>query len=85
MWLQVGLRVLQYIPAIVDIVERFWTSKGKAKQDAAVTMVNQLVEAAEGVAGRDLLNDPVVDTAARAVIDAVVAFQNILAEKGATK
>jgi len=55
--------------------------KGKAKQDAVVELIKASVLASESVADRDLLNDPDVEKATRAIVDAVVAFQNIVARK----
>jgi len=46
-----------------------------------LALVKASIVAAEENAGRDLLNDPEVESAARGIIDAVVAFQNIVAKK----
>lgn len=55
--------------------------KGQAKQDAVLDLVKASLLTAESVADRDLLNDPEVEKATRAMIDAVVAFQKVLVKK----
>ena len=44
-------------------------------------MVKKMLGLAEAGANRDLLNDEDVEVATRKVIDAVVALQNIIAQK----
>lgn len=80
-WLGLGLRILPYVGTVVSVVERFVKGKGKEKQDAALDMLETVLETVEGVAAKDLINDAVVNQAARAVVDAVVAFQNIAAKR----
>lgn len=80
-WTQVKLRILPYILSAVNSVERFVSDK---KEDSAVQMVKDTLAAAEAGADKDLLNDAAVEDAARAVVKAVVAFQNIVAAKKAT-
>lgn len=79
-WLEIGLKLMPLVVGAVEAVEKLFTSeKGKAKQDAAVTMVMAWLGVAEGAAGRDLLKDPEVDKAVRAAIDSIVAAQNAIA------
>ena len=80
-WLSIGLKVLPYVVEAVQWVEKFITTRGKPKQDAAVEMVKKMLGLAEAGANRDLLNDEDVEVATRKVIDAVVALQNIIAQK----
>jgi hypothetical protein len=81
-WLAIGMKVLPLIVDAVKWVERFFDSgKGKAKQDAAVAVVMHGLGIVEAAVDRDLLKDEDVENAARRVIDAVVAFQNVLANK----
>ena len=54
--------------------------KGKAKQDAVVELVKASILASESVADKDLLNDPEVEKSTRGIVDAVVAFQNVIAK-----
>lgn len=83
-WVSLGLKLLPYIISAVEMVERFVTSsKGKPKEDAAVTMVQAILAAVEGGVGKDLLDDGEVDAATRHVIRAVVALQNLIASKRA--
>ena len=80
-FLQIGLKLLPYIVEAVQWVEKFITSKGKYKQDAAVYMVKSILGVAERGMDRDILDDDEVESATRKVIDAVVALQNLIASK----
>jgi hypothetical protein len=80
-FLQIGLKLLPYIVEAVQWVERFITTKGKYKQDAAVYMVKSILGVAERGMDRDILDDDEVESATRKVIDAVVALQNLIASK----
>ena len=80
-WLSLGMKLLPYIVDAVQWVEKFITTKGQYKQDAAIYMVKSSLAVAESGADRDLLNDDDVETATRKVIDAVVALQNLIAKK----
>jgi hypothetical protein len=80
-FVQIGLKLLPYIVEAVQWVEKFITSKGKYKQDAAVYMVKSILGVAERGMDRDILNDDEVEAATRKVIDAVVALQNLIASK----
>lgn len=75
---QLALKVVSYIPGVIDSVERTIAAKGAEKQAAAVEMIGEILEATEGVAGRDLLDNAEVEAAAKAVIDAVVHLANIV-------
>ena len=75
-WLGIGMKLLPYIVEAVRWVEKFITTKGQYKQDAAIYMVKSILGVAEVGADRDLLNDEKVEEATRKVIDAVVALQN---------
>jgi hypothetical protein len=77
-FVQIGLKLLPYIVEAVQWVEKFITSKGKYKQDAAVYMVKSILGVAERGVDRDILDDDEVESATRKVIDAVVALQNLI-------
>jgi hypothetical protein len=77
-WLSIGMKLLPYIVEAVKWVEKFVTTKGKYKQDAAVYMVKSILGIAEVGSDRDLLDDEAVEQATRKVIDAVVALQNVV-------
>ena len=72
------MKLLPFIVEAVQWVEKFVTEKGKYKQDAAVYMVKSILGIAEQGTNKDLLNDDDVETATRAVIDAVVKLNNIV-------
>jgi hypothetical protein len=80
-WLNIGIKVLPYIVEAVQWVEKFITTRGKPKQDAAVEMVKKMLDLAEAGTNQDLLNDDDVEAATRKVIDAVVALQNLITKK----
>lgn len=78
----IGLRLLPFIQEAVSWVEKFVNAKsGKRKQDCAVYMVKSILGVAEAGVNRDLLNDEDVEKATRAVIDSVVALNNLLQKK----
>lgn len=81
-WIAIGMKILPLIWGAVQAVEHFLTDiHGKDKQNAAVDMVSAFLIATEGAAGRDLLNDNDVRVATKAVIDAVVSLQNLIATR----
>jgi len=80
-WLTLGMKLLPYIVEAVQWVEKFITTKGQYKQDAAVYMVKSILGVVEKGIDRDLLDDDDVESATRKVIDAVVSLQNIIANK----
>ena len=81
-WLAIGFKLIPLIWGAVQSVEHFLTSiHGQDKQNAAVDMISAFLIAAEGAAGRDLLNDPDVRVATKTAIDAIVALQNLIASR----
>lgn len=73
--------VVPGVAAIEQIARTIPGLRGKAKQDAVVALVRESLAAAEGLKGKDLVDDADVEQATRGVIDAVVALQNLLARK----
>ena len=83
-WLSIAMRIFPFIIGAVHGVEAMRGAlSGQAKQDAAIDMVKAMVQAADAGVGRDLVNDDDVVRATRAVIDAYVALQNVIARKAA--
>lgn len=80
-WIAKGLSLIPAITAAINAVERFVKAKGADKQAAALDMAQIILAATEGMAGKDLLNDEDVRDAAKKVIDAQVALQNVIARK----
>ena len=80
-WITLGMKLLPYIVEAVHWVEKFITTKGKYKQDAAVYLVKSVLGIAEAGTAKDLLDDDEVEAATRKVIDAVVSLQNVVAKK----
>tara|TARA_R100000306_G_scaffold57833_1_gene56069 strand:+ start:254 stop:592 length:339 start_codon:yes stop_codon:yes gene_type:complete len=83
-FLAIGLKILPLVVEAIQWVEKFVTSKGQYKQDAAVYMIKSFLGVAEQGTNKDLLDDDQVEIATRAVIDAVVALQNVIASKHAS-
>jgi hypothetical protein len=85
-WAGVGLRiaglVFPQIAAVEAAARAIGGLKGKQKQDAVVELFRASVEAAEGLAGKQIF-DAETEAATRTFIDAAVAYQNFLAEKQA--
>lgn len=73
--------VVPGVAQIESVAKAFPNLKGKDKQNAVVELVKASLNAAEFITDKDLLNDPEVEKATRAVIDAVVAFQNVVNKK----
>lgn len=82
-WSGVGLNFIPYIGQAMTLVEMISSLKGSAKRKQAVDTVKLLVATTEGIAGKDLVNDAEVVKAMEALMDAQVAFQNIVAKKSA--
>ena len=80
-WVTIGLKILPYISMAVKAVEEFVKGKGREKEDAAVGMVHAVLQTVEAGADKDLLNDEDVNRATRAVMQAIVALQNVIATK----
>jgi len=80
-FLAIGMKILPLVVEAIQWVEKFVTSKGQYKQDAAVYMVKSFLGVAERGSNKDLLDDEAVEIATRKVIDAVVALQNVIAAK----
>lgn len=73
--------VVPGVAQVESVAKAFPNLKGKDKQNAVVDLVKASLNAAEFITDKDLLNDPEVEKATRAVIDAVVAFQNVVNKK----
>lgn len=82
-WASIGIGFMPYINQAMAIVEMISTVKGEVKRSQAVDLVKYLITTSENVSGRDLVNDAEVIKAMEALMDAIVAFQNLLAKKSA--
>jgi len=82
-WLNIGLKLLPYILSCVQAVEGFLTGpkRGEEKENAAVGMVHAILQTIEVGLDRDLLNDADVNRAVREIMQALVALENIVAQK----
>lgn len=80
-WTAVGVSFLPYIMQAVSVVEMVSSAKGADKKAQALELVKFFAATSEDIAGKDLVNDAEVITAAGSLIDAIVALQNIVAKK----
>ncbi len=82
-WTAVGRFIVKALPFLIHTAEDVHAgpSAGETKKAWVKEIIRNGVEAMEGVAGKDLLNDPEVAKAYDAINDAVVAFENLLAKK----
>lgn len=91
-WVLLGMKFAPAIIGAINAIEkivRIFKPKdgapktGEEKKAAALEFIASFIESAEGVAGRDLMNDAEVVDAVSKAIDAFVAVQNIVAKKAA--
>jgi hypothetical protein len=74
------------VPGVVQVEDMAWklgTLHGNEKQDAVVQMVRGTLAAANTITERQLAEDPAVERATRAMIDAFVALQHVVATRAA--
>lgn len=71
-------KLLPLIMTAIDMVERFIKAKGKAKQDAAMQMIDTLIVNLESPLEREVINQDHVKSGVKNVIDAIVALQNAI-------
>lgn len=75
---EIGLNIAGALVPAVNTVERLAKSiatlRGKSKEDAALELAKEAIGAAD-----DLLNDPLVEAAARAFVQGYVALQTAVA------
>lgn len=85
-WLTLGLKLGPLLIAAVQSVEKLASGmKGREKQEAAIDFATTMLPIIEGAVGRDLVDDPSVQVAMRAAIDAYVALQNVIAHAALKK
>lgn len=76
------IKVLGRIVEGINVVEVIMNlAKGKDKQDAVVELMKQALKEIEERTGKNLVNDEEIEEASRKVIDAIVAFNNLIAKK----
>lgn len=82
-WTVIGNIIVAILPRLIGLIEQKASAKatGEIKKDAVKEIVLTTVEGIEGAAGRDVFNDPEVSAAYDAMNDAIVGFQNLLADK----
>lgn len=86
-WKDLGLKIAYAVFEHGSDVERMGKAipslKGSAKADAVAALVKESIAISEEVAGKDLVNDPELESAYRALSDAYVHLQNVVAKKSA--
>jgi hypothetical protein len=81
-WLTVTMRLFPLVVGAVHGVEALVTAKaGPEKQDAAVIMIRAMAATIDAGTGRNLLDDPDIEKAVRAMIDVYVALHNVITRK----
>ena len=84
-WSMRAARVMPMVDEAISFVELFVAKKGEEKREAAVMLVQTMLEAAETGAGRDLVDDAAVLEKLREYIDAGVALKNAVAAREAAR
>lgn len=79
-WLGLGSRLVGFIVAAVNFVEKFVPKKGAEKLEAAEVAILGFVSNVEGEVAERLLLVPEVKEAVKEVVNAVVNLQNKLAK-----
>lgn len=83
-WISLGIKIYPLIAMAVHMVEKVAGAKrGKEKQDAALEAIAVGLNLLETGVGKDLIDDPEVNAALRAAVDAYVHVQNVIAKKKA--
>lgn len=72
-------QIVPGVAAVESIAESLGTVTGDKKKQAVIDLVKNSVLAAEGLTGKDLAADPQIEQAVGGIVDAVVAFHNIVA------
>lgn len=82
-WTVLGNIIVAILPRLIGLIESKATPKqnGDVKKDTVKEIVLATVEGVEGATGRDVFNDPEVSSAYDAMNDAIVTFQNLMADK----
>jgi hypothetical protein len=76
-FLNVLLKIVGFVPTIINLVESLFGKKtGQQKQDAAVSLVGQLITASEAVSGKDIVDQAAFQEGLRMVIDGTVKMLN---------
>lgn len=85
-WTMIGNIVVAILPRLIGLIEQKAAPQqpGETKKDTVKEIVMATVEGVEGATGRDVFNDPEVSRAYDVMNDAIVAFQNLLANKKLT-
>lgn len=83
-WISLGVRLFPYIAMAVQAVEKLaGARRGKDKQDAAIEVLGASLEALDAGLGKDIFERAEVQAALRALIDAYVQLQNVIARVNA--
>jgi hypothetical protein len=78
--------VNQVVPGVAvaeQLAWQFGTMRGADKADAVVTMANNVLLALQSATGKQLADNARVDKAIRAVVSAIVALHQVIAEETA--
>lgn len=81
---RVALAVVTGVPITEEKAKRVGETDGQTKKDAVLGLVQTELELAALATGKDLSHDGDVMKAAGGIVDAIVAFHNIVAAKSIT-
>jgi glutamate racemase len=84
-WVTGALKLIPLILTAITAVEKVVDKKGKAKEDAAIDLVGQLVPLIEASVDRDVVDDAAVQQAMRDTISATVSLMNIVRDVQAAR
>lgn len=84
-WVTGALKLIPLILTAITAVEKLVDKKGKAKQDAAVDLIGQLVPLIEASIERDVVDDAAVQQGIRDTITATVSLMNIVRDVQAAR
>lgn len=84
-WVTGALKLIPLILTAITAVEKLVDKKGKAKQDAAVDLIGQLVPLIEASIDRDVVDDAAVQQGMRDTITATVSLLNIVRDVQAAR
>ena len=77
--LQLILKIVPIAMQLIPVVEKLFKSEpGQSKKAIAVSLIIPAVQAAETIAGRDLIDEVALKEAVEAIIDSIVAGYNAI-------
>jgi hypothetical protein len=80
-WVEAAIKLLPLVAGAINSVQKLFEGKsGKDKQDAAVEIIGQMIQALEISIDKELLDVPEFQVLLRKLIDDSVEIQNFIAK-----